>query len=433
MLDLYKKITAKAEKLLNKLLELRLKRGKEDVSRLDERRGVTHMARPENTPLIWLHAASVGEAQSTLILITHLSKEIPNAQFLVTSGTVTSARLMAERLPKNAFHQFYPIDHPQWVENFLNHWKPNLILWMESELWPNMLRAIKARNIPTILVNARLSNKSFYIWRIFSGTAKKLLSTFDVILTQTKTDESHFKKLGGSQVITTDNIKYSAAPLPYHKAELEALQKAIHKRPCWVYASTHDGEEILAGKIHSALTQKFPDLLTIIVPRHPERRHDIEKICTLMKRPYVFRGEEKQIPKEDTQLYIVDTMGELGLFYKLTNIALIGRSFSNDGGGGHNPIEAAQLDCAVLTGPNIQFQKQLFAEMFAVNAAHQMEDKTHLLTTLRKLLGDEDLLQTAMKKATEFSKTKTNVIHRVMENLTPYTEKLKKDNNADAA
>ena len=431
MLDYYEKLTQKGEKLFNKLLELRLKRGKEHTTRIDERRGHASIPRPTGK-LVWLHAASVGEAQSTLILITHLTKEMPDAQFLVTSGTVTSAQLMADRLPENAFHQFYPLDHPTWVTNFLNHWKPDLILWMESELWPNMLKQIKAKNIPAILVNARLSQKSYSIWNIFSGSAEKLLSTFSLILTQTEQDAERFTRLRAPKVVTTDNIKYSAAPLPYNQDDLDQFTQALNNRPTWVFASTHEGEELLACKIHASLVQKVPDLLSIIVPRHPERRDDIAELCDIMKINTVFRGDNKQLPKADTAVYVADTLGELGLFYKQTDIAVIGRSFSDDGGGGHNPIEAAQLGACILTGPNIQFQEQLFGEMFNVNAAYQMEDKTELLKSLRKLFEEEDLRKQAINRAVAFSNSKTNVINTVMNELKPFIEQVesKKINHA---
>ncbi len=436
MLDYYYKLTSKCEKLFNTLLENRLKRGKESDIRLSERKGRSTLPRPTGT-LIWIHAASVGEAQSTLILIDTISKQQADIKFLVTSGTLTSAQLMADRLPENAFHQFYPLDYPDWTNSFLNHWKPDLILWMESELWPNMLMQIKNRNIPSILVNARLSKKSYHAWKLFSGSAKKILSTFTLILTQTKTDELRFKNLGAKKVITTDNLKYSAAPLPYSDKELQNIQNIIKNRPTWVFASTHDGEEFLACKIHDILVKKMPDLLTIIVPRHPERRDDIRKTCRAMNLPHTFRSDntnnQKTPPEANTQIYVADTLGELGLFYKLTDIAVIGRSFSNDGGGGHNPIEAAQLGCAVLTGPNIQFQQQLFDEMFAANAAHQVRDKSDLLKQLQTLLTDAATRTKAITHAIEFSKTKTGVIDRVMENLTPLLTPLTNKERSDAA
>lgn len=419
LLDIYNKITLKSEKLFNKLLDYRLSKNKESAQRINERRGIASLPRPENAPLIWVHASSVGEAQSALILINTISQSYPETKFLVTSGTLTSADLMAQRLPDNAFHQFFPLDQPQWVNKFLDYWHPDFILWMESELWPNMLRAIKEREIPATLINARLSNKSFFAWNVFSKTAKEVLSTFSLILTQTKQDEKRFHDLGASNITTTDNIKFSAAPLPIVGADLASLKTYVKDRPTWVFASTHDGEELLACRIHAALYQKIPNLLTIIIPRHPERRKAIKEICELANLKTLFRGSEKKLPQDETQIYVVDTLGELGMFYYLTDIAVIGRSFSNDGGGGHNPIEAAQMNCAVLTGPNVQFQQQLFNEMFAVNAAIQIKDKIELLKAMRALMMDKKLRQDAIDRSTKFATQKTSVINRVMENLNP--------------
>jgi len=425
LLKLYHKTAVKALPVWNKLLEYRLSKQKEFPERINERRGITTLPRPTNAnPLIWLHAASVGETQSSLILIEAITKQQPNVQFLVTSGTVTSANLMAQRLPENAFHQFAPYDQPEWVNAFLDYWRPDFVLWMESELWPNMLGAIKERKIPAALINARLSKKSFMLWRLFKNTASEILSSFDIILTQTSENEKQFKNLGQLNVITTDNIKYSAAPLPVDSTKLSALKEVIQSRPLWVYASTHEGEEALACKLHATLKQKIPDLLTVIIPRHPERANDVKSICDIMKLFSTF------LPRQQDDIYIVNTMGELGLFYNLSPIALIGRSFSDDGGGGHNPIEAAQQNCVVLTGPNFQYQQELFDDMFAHNAAFQMDDKTELLKTLQNLFADEDLIKQASETSYEYAQIKNKVIDVVMENLTPHLDKIKIDHAA---
>ena len=421
LLKIYSKITSKALPLWEKLLTFRLSKGKEDETRVNERRGITDATRPEGK-LIWLHAASVGETQSSLILINAIIKKYPDVQFLITSGTVTSANLMAERLPKNAIHQYVPYDRPEWVAAFLSHWRPDFVLWMESELWPNMLQQVKEQKIPAALINARLSQKSFQIWRVFKSTAKEILSTFSLILTQTHTHEKQFKSLGQTNVVTSDNIKYSAVPLPIEGSKLGALKTAIGARPFWVYASTHEGEELLACKIHSSLKQKIPDILTIIIPRHPERRNAIHKICNVMKLHSILRGDASTLPEKNTDIYIADTLGELGMFYSITDIAMIGRSFSDDGGGGHNPIEAAQMKCVVLTGPNVQYQQDLFDDMFRQNAAYQMDDKTELLNTLRNLLGESSLVTEAINTSYAYAQTKTNVINIVMEQLTPHLD-----------
>ncbi len=402
MLKLYKFLTAFSAPVLNLLLRLRLKRGKENASRLHERQGKPTLSRPKGQ-LIWIHAASVGEAQSALILINAITKQRSEAQFLVTSGTVTSATLMAERLPPHAFHQYIPLDHPQWVKNFLDHWQPNLALWMESELWPNILQSMKTQNIPAVLVNARLSDKSFRGWKRLKTQTKRLLKTFDAILCQTDQDKIRYELLGGSNVITAGNLKHSAAPLPHNKADLDLLRGIIGNRPTWVYASTHDGEEELATSIHRRLKKTIPDLLTIIVPRHPERCEEIAGKLTRDDLNIVFRGNDKNLPTLKTDIYVVDTLGELGLFYRLSDIAMIGRSFSRDGGGGHNPIEAAQLNCAVLTGANIQYQQELFDDMFQANAAKQIMSEEELFQTLQIFLTSADEKQKMIQAANNYA------------------------------
>lgn len=419
MLLIYRLVTFLAAPALWLLLQVRLRQGKEDSARIGERQGKPSKPCPKGR-LIWIHAASVGEAQSTLILIEKIHLHSPETRFLVTSGTVTSASLMAKRLPKQAIHQFYPLDHPSWVNRFLDHWQPDLALWMESELWPNMLQSIKARRIPAVLINARLSKKSQRRWRFLKGTAKKLLSTFNLVMAQTDQDAAYYTSLGAKNVTVTDNIKYSAAPLPAYMEDLQQLQEAIKGRPLWLYASTHDGEETMACRLHTALKEEHPSLLTIIVPRHPNRRDDIEQNCKIMGLNIALRGENKNMPKPDTDIYIADTLGELGLFYRLSPIAMIGRSFSNDGGGGHNPIEAAQLDCAVLTGPNVQYQKQIFDDMMKSNAAQQVQTEEEFLDTLKKLLGNTDHHKTMTENATQYADRKSNIIDIVMENLTPH-------------
>lgn len=416
MLLLYKLLTSLSAPILTALLYKRAKNGKEDIERIDERRGIPSIPRPKGQ-LVWLHAASVGEAQSTLILIQRIKQTDPNINFLVTSGTVTSANLMAKRLPKNAIHQYYPLDHPDWVERFLDHWKPDLALLMESELWPNMISAIKEKKIAAVLINARLSDKSYKRWSLFKSSIKELLSAFSIIMTQTGLDAQRYEKLGAKNVIVTDNLKYSSEPLPHRDDDLRNLRQSIGSRPVWLYASTHEGEEELACRVHKQLERKYADLLTIIVPRHPERRLDIGKMCRIIGLDIILRGTEKNLPSANTNIYVADTLGELGLFYHLTDIAMIGRSFSKDGGGGHNPIEAAQLDCAVLTGPHVQFQKKIFDDMIKEKAAIQVKSEDVLIKTLTTLLENKSERERFIGRAAEYAEEKKHVINNVMHHL----------------
>lgn len=421
MQTLYYHITAKSAPLLKFLLSKRLEKGKEDPARYLEKTSVITKPRPKGA-LLWIHAASVGEAQSALILMDKCLAQFPNAHILLTTGTVSSANLMEKRLPKQAFHQFYPLDHPQWIKNFLNHWKPDAVLWMESELWPNMLGEIKHRKIPAVLVNARLSKRSFKTWSLFKNFAPDVLSTFDVILCQTEQDKSLYEKLGAPRCIITDNIKYSAKMLDFNKQDFDLLSKAVYSRPLWLLASTHAGEEEIACRIHEILKIKLPDLLTIIIPRHPERRDEILKSCANFQLKLCLRGKNKKLPAHSDDIYIADTFGELGLFYRISPLSFIGRSLSKDGGGGHNPIEAAQLGCVIIHGKNIQNLQEIYDDMDSYGAAISIADEATMTGLVSGLLTDYKRLQELQSKALKFSKEKSGAIERAMAEILPRLE-----------
>ncbi len=418
MLNFYQWLMNSAEPLLSNLLDKRVKAGKEDHTRLNERKGITGKPRPSGS-VYWVHAASIGEAQSALTLIHALLNSAPELHILVTTGTLTSAKLMEKNLPPRAFHQFYPLDHPNWTKRFLQHWQPDLILWMESELWPNMLRHISEQKIPAALINARLSSASYKKWRLARPVIKKLLSSFSMILCQTHSDEKLFKNLGANNTHVSDNLKYSAAPLAIDDAALSNFTTALQGRPCWVYASTHQGEETLAAQTHEILQDKFPDLLSIIIPRHPNRRDEIMTDLSTYHLKTCLRGEGAALPSADTDIYIADTLGELGLFYRASPIAVIGRSFSADGGGGHNPIEAAQLGCAILHGPHVQNLQAIFDEMNRADASTALNHKKDLATEIQKLLENPKLLSEKQGRATEFAQSKARVLPRVLNHLSP--------------
>lgn len=403
---------------LEKMLDKRVNQGKEDRYRLQERKGITTQQRPPGK-LVWLHAASVGEAQSALILINEILDQHKDIHILMTTGTLTSARLMEQRLPERTIHQFIPVDHPKWVESFFNYWKPNMALWMESELWPSMLYEVKKRKIPAALINARMSMQSRTLWTFGYFLIARMLSGFNVILAQTGRDAGSFKSLGGKNVINTGNLKYSAKPLSSEKEDLEQLQQAINGRPVWVYASTHNGEEEIACRVHQILKSTQENLLTIIAPRHPERGGHIARLCRRFKVKASQRTRIKKLPKPEDEIFVVDTIGELGLFYHLTNIACIGRSFSDDGGGGHNPIEAAQLNCAILHGPKVQNFRDVYDEMDRADAAVQFNSKEELFYKLKEFMSDPALMKQAQEKSLEFTKEKERVLQTVMDNLAP--------------
>ena len=412
----YRTLTQFSGVILSLLLSKRIKNNKEIPGRVVEKKGISQRPRPTGK-ILWIHAASVGEAQSALILIKHISKIIPNIKILVTTGTVTSSELMEQRLPSNAFHQFFPLDHPKWVKKFINHWQPSAVIWIESELWPNMLNEIKVNCIPAILVNAHMSDKSFDSWKNIKSLAEHCLSTFTTILCQTGNDQKHFDYLGAKNTIVSNNIKHASEPLKYNQNDFNELINAVNNRPVWVFASTHDGEELLACNIHKLLKQEIPNILTIIVPRHPDRRKDIVRTVDDPDIVVEFRSNKKKLPTSHTDIYIADTMGELGLFYSLAPIACIGRTFSNDGGGGHNPIEAAQLNCAILHGPNVQNLQDIFDDMNKYNVALKILNSEQLYKTLIRLFNNKSELNDLQMAALKYSNKNNNIINNIMSEI----------------
>ncbi len=419
-LALYRAATRLARPFLNDLIRRRIAEGKEDPDRVSERRGVPSRPRPEG-PLIWLHAASVGEAQSALSLIKRLLASDARPSVLVTTGTVTSARLLASRLPAGSFHQFVPIDLPGWVGDFLDHWRPDLALWMESELWPNMLTGLKRRGVPVVLLNASMSARSYEKWRRVAPVARSLLDCFDFCLAQSGEQADRLRKLGAGTVDCLGNLKYSADPLPADSAAMATLEPALRGRSVLLFASTHEGEERMAGAMHARLRGEHPTLLTIIVPRHPARAADIARDLGAQGL-VITRRSLGETPGADTDIYLADTMGELGLFYRLAALAVIGNSFGHEEG--HNPLEAAQLDCAVLYGPGMADFRAVVQELGRARAAISCTDAADLEARIGRLLGDEGARRALARAAKAVADANRDVIDRVLARLTPYLDRL---------
>ena len=386
-LDLYRLATVAAAPAVAGVLALRRARGKEDGARTGERKGVAARPRPEGK-LVWLHAASVGEAQSSLALIDRLLALNPKLAVLVTTGTVTSAQLMAERLPARAFHQYVPVDRPAWVRRFLDHWRPDLALWIESELWPNLVLETAARAIPMVLVNARMSDRSFASWQSWPSVIRPLLRCFRRVLAQSEADAVRFRTLGARDALATGSLKYDAAPLPADMAELDRLERAIGARVHWVAASTHGGEEALVANAHRALRRRYPTLLTVLVPRHPSRGDEIASQLRAGGLIVAQRARGDAIGPA-TDIYLADTMGELGLFYRLASIVFVGGSLVARGG--QNPLEPARLGCAILYGPHMDNFRVIAADLIEAGAAEEVRSVAGLADAVATLLEDEGL------------------------------------------
>jgi 3-deoxy-D-manno-octulosonic-acid transferase len=363
---------AAAAPLLRPYLRRRAERGKEIAARRAERQGEGANRPPGR--LLWLHAASVGETLSLLPLLEALAERAPDLRMLVTTGTVTSAALLAQRLPPalapRVEHRFAPLDVPRWVDRFLSGWRPDAGALVESELWPNLIRAARRRRIPLALVNARLSERSARRWKRWApGLARELLSSVSPVLAQTPADAARLGALGAPLALCLGNLKDAAAPLPVDADELGRLRAVLAGRPVFLAASTHPGEEATALDAHRRLVAtRFPDLLTVIAPRHAHRG---PAVAAEAKGLAVARRAAGETPGPETAVYVADTMGELGLFYRLASLCLVGGSLVPHGG--QNPLEPARLGCPILLGPHTANFAEAVARLLAAGGALRVE------------------------------------------------------------
>ncbi len=381
----YKAMTYALAPAVPWFLARRKARGKEDAARIAERLGVASRARPSG-PLVWLHAASIGESLSILPLTERLAAAVPGLHVLVTTGTVTSAKLMAERLPARAFHQFVPLDHPGYCTRFLDHWRPDLAVWVESEFWPNLIVLAHERTIPLALVNARITERSWRSWKRAPRFIANLLSRFALLMAQDRASAERLRSLGAARVEEPGNLKHDAAPLEHDADALARLRAEAGGRPLWLASNTHEGEERAAAEAHLALAAAHPGLLTVIVPRHPARGPAVAADLAAMGLTVARRSAGDTV-SPGTQVYLGDTLGEMGLFYNLAGIAFIGGTL--DGTGGHNPFEAARLDCALVTGPCDFNFAEAYAAFEAGGAMIRIAGPQDLPAAIGRLLADE--------------------------------------------
>lgn len=368
-------------------LAKRAQRGKEDVSRIGERFGHASTPRPAGA-LVWLHAASVGETQSVLTLVRALLARHPQLHLLITTGTVTSAALVAQQQLPRVIHQFVPVDTAPAVGRFLAHWQPDLALWVESEFWPQLLWKTHARGIPILLINARISARSFAGWMRWPGIIRSVLQCFAALYAGSAQDADRLRRLGAAEVRVHDigNLKYDAAPLPMNESLVAMLQKITAGRHTWVAASTHANEEEMIADVHQALLPQFPDLLTILIPRHASRGDSLAE--ALRARGITLSQRSKAEPvTAHTGMYLADTMGELGSFFRATDIVFLGGSLIAHGG--HNPLEPARLSCAVITGPHTHNFAAIMEHLQAAEAIYVAQHKEELAAALCRLFTDD--------------------------------------------
>lgn len=346
----YQALTRLLEPLAPRLLDARAAKGKEDPARVDERLGLPGLPRPDG-PLVWIHGVSVGEALSILPLAERIRKDRPDVTVLVTTATLTSAQVLATRLPPGVLHQFAPVDAPSAVASFLDHWRPDVGVFVESELWPNLLTTARKRGVPLALVSARITDRTAEGWKKAPGMARALMAGFAHVWPQDQDSADRLSALG-ARVDGQVNLKLSGEPLPYDQGEFSRLSALIDDRPVVVAASTHEHEEMA---IVGALDHLAERLFLIVVPRHPERGQGVTE--ALARDGYRFaRRSQGQAICADTDIYLADTLGELGLFLRLADVVVMGGSFAPALGGGavggHNPLEPARLAKPIVTGPD---------------------------------------------------------------------------------
>ncbi|MGA7789871.1 MAG: 3-deoxy-D-manno-octulosonic acid transferase [Xanthobacteraceae bacterium] len=423
-LRLYQLASAAGSPIAPQVLARRLNRGKEHPERLSERRGEASVERPSG-PLVWVHGASVGEMLAVIPLIERLRAQ--DFAVLVTSGTVTSAALAEQRLPDGTLHQFIPLDAPRFVRRFLDHWQPGLALFVESDLWPNLILSCAERKIPMILVNGRLSGRSFRRWRRVPDSIAALLGRFDLCLAQSTADAERFGQLGAPRVMLTGNLKLDVPAPPADQAALKRLKEILGNRPVVAAASTHPGEEAAIIAAHGRLRAKFPTLLTIIAPRHPERGESIAEIAKVAGLAVARRSSRAQ-PMPDIAVYVADTLGELGLIYRIAPIVFMGGSLASHGG--QNPIEAVRLGGAVLHGPHVWNFGEIYATLDEANGAELVSDEATLTARLGTWLADPAAGKAVADAATETVGRLGGALKRTLAALDPYLMQLRLEQRA---
>jgi 3-deoxy-D-manno-octulosonic-acid transferase len=387
--------------------------GKEDKKRYLEKLAYIKIPRPQGK-LMWFHTASVGELNSIIPLIKELAHDNKNLNFLITTATINSEKIFQKaNLPKT-IHQFIPLDIPWYVKRFINHWKIDLAIFVDSELWPNIITEISKRK-KIILVNGRLSDRSFNRWKYLGSLIRYMYSKFTLIMPTSKVEEekiSYFAK--AKKIKYYGNLKNAVPPLTCSQQELEKLKKKIGKRPFWLAASTHKGEEEQILSCHKQLAKNHKELLTIIIPRHPQRGEEVASLANNSGFKYAIRSKKEEI-KDEVSVYIANTMGEMGLFYNLADIVFVGGSLIPHGG--QNTLEPAKLNCAIIVGPNTANFKEVTNTFLNHKAIKVIDNKEELAVELNKMFKDKQLVKTMAKNAFAVTQNADKILSNVKKEL----------------
>ncbi|NVK34439.1 MAG: 3-deoxy-D-manno-octulosonic acid transferase [Rhodobacteraceae bacterium] len=392
----------------------RLRGGKDDPTRRGERFGKASVARPQGK-LIWVHAASVGETNSILPLIESLvARGLP---VLLTTVTRTSAEIAEKRLPDGALHQYACFDHPSYWKRFLDHWRPALSIMVESEIWPACFEALKMAGCPICLVNGRMSDRSFRNWSKLGKNAHHVFGSINLALAQSPADAERLAKLGCKHVEQPGNLKFDAVPARADRSAVEALRQAIAERPIWLAALTHPGEDEIAVQAHAALLKANPDLLLILVPRHPARFDTVERLVEEAGFKSQCRSRD-HLPDASAQVFIGDTLGEMSIYYDVSKVVFLAGSFALVGG--HNPVEAASFDCAIVTGPKVANARTIYRTLWDEEVTLRLDDPQELHAMIGGLLDDPERCERYAQRAKQFIETERGALDRSLALLAPY-------------
>ena len=390
----------------------RIKKGKEEKNRVKERFGISKIKRPKGN-LIWIHSSSVGEFNSSTTLIKHLLK---NNKILLTTSTVTAREYCKQIFKDNIIHQYAPLDHKPWVEKFINHWSPNLVIWIESDLWPNTIKVIYENKIKQILLNLRISPQSFKKWKIIKNNFAKILSYYDQVYAQSKKDLSLIKKLTDRKIKFIGNLKLTALEKKVGNSKLQKLKKILSSRKVILIASSHKKEEALILKNIKQVINDTKRIILIIVPRHPIRAIEVQMIAKNFFPKSTMKLDSNSL--KNTNCLIIKSLGEMQIYYDLCNMVILGGSFIDMGG--HNPIEPARSKCVILTGPSIYNWQNIFEDMNYNKACIICKSSNEIAKKMEYLLKNTDVQKKMMNNALKYSKKNKEIIKDILQNLKPY-------------
>ena len=360
------------------ILLIRILRKKENIKSLKEKFSFNSKRRV-NGKLIWFHGASVGEVLSIIPIIKHYEKDKSIKQILVTSSTLSSLKVIKKFNFKKTIHQFYPIDHFIFNNKFINYWKPSLGIFVDSEIWPMMFQNLKYKNIPIILLNARLTKKTFSRWIKIKSFAKSVFNKITVAYPQNKETNLYLKELDVRNIITIGNLKFSENSDENLNNISKKLKSELDKKKIWVASSTHKTEEIFCAKAHLKLKKKITNLLTIIIPRHIHRANEItNQIKNLNLKIALHSSKPKNLKNVD--IYLVDTFGETKKFHQIGNTVFLGGSIIKRGG--QNPLEATRLGAKILHGPNTDNFKDVYKHLKLLNISKKINTPLQLASSI---------------------------------------------------